>query len=221
MAKPYWICPSILSADFANLGEEVNNVVKAGANRIHVDVMDHHYVPNLTVGPMVVDALRKAGIKAPIDVHLMVEPVDDLISLFAQAGSDLLYFHPEASKHIDRSLQLIHSYHCQAGLVFNPATPLNYLDYVWPKLDRVLLMSVNPGFGGQKLIPEVLHKASHLRHLIDRHNDKVRLEIDGGIKIDNIKSIAQYGVDTFVVGSAIFKSDDYRQTISQLKRALV
>jgi ribulose-phosphate 3-epimerase len=215
--KPYWLCPSILSANFAHLGDDVRAVLKAGADRIHVDVMDNHYVPNLTFGPIIVDALRKDGIQAPMDVHLMVEPVDHLIESFAKVGATLIYFHPEASKHVDRSLQLIKSFGCEAGLVFNPATPLAYLNYVWDKIDRIMLMSVNPGFGGQKLIPAVLEKARVVSSLIQNHKPEVRLEIDGGVKIDNIKAIADAGVDTFVAGSAIFNAEDYEDAMRQMR----
>lgn len=218
--KPYWLCPSILSANFAHLGDDVRAVLKAGADRIHVDVMDNHYVPNLTFGPLIVDALRKDGIQAPMDVHLMVEPVDHLIEGFAKAGATLIYFHPEASKHVDRSLQLIKSFGCEAGLVFNPATPLAYLNYVWDKIDRIMLMSVNPGFGGQKLIPAVLEKARVVASLIQNHKSEVRLEIDGGVKLDNIKAIAEAGVDTFVAGSAIFNAEDYESVMRQMRMSL-
>lgn len=199
-----WIAPSILSADFARLGEEVDQVLKAGADIVHFDVMDNHYVPNLTIGPLVCDALRKHGVTAPIDVHLMVKPVDRIIPDFAKAGASYITFHPEASEHIDRSLQLIVDHGCKAGLVFNPSTPLNYLDHVMDKLDMILLMSVNPGFGGQSFIPYVLEKAREVRKRIDASGRNIRLEIDGGVKADNIREIAEAGVDTFVAGSALF-----------------
>lgn len=200
----YMIAPSILSADFARLGDEVDAVLKAGADIVHFDVMDNHYVPNLTIGPLVCDALRKHGITAPIDVHLMVKPVDRIIPDFAKAGATYITFHPEASEHIDRSLQLIHDEGCKAGLVFNPATPLDYLTYVIDKVDMVLLMSVNPGFGGQSFIPTALDKLREARKLIDASGRSIRLEIDGGVKVDNIGEIAKAGADTFVAGSAIF-----------------
>lgn len=198
------IAPSILSADFARLGEEVDNVLKAGADIVHFDVMDNHYVPNLTIGPLVCEALRKHGVTAPIDVHLMVKPVDRIIPDFAEAGATYITFHPEASDHIDRTLQLIHSSGCKAGLVFNPATPLDYLRHVMDKVDMVLLMSVNPGFGGQKFIPEALNKLRQAREMIDESGHDIRLEIDGGVKVDNIREITAAGADTFVAGSAIF-----------------
>ncbi|WP_373026026.1 ribulose-phosphate 3-epimerase [Thioalkalivibrio sp.] len=204
MAQPDFIAPSILSADFARLGEEVDHVLAAGADTVHFDVMDNHYVPNLTIGPLVCDALRKHGVTAPIDVHLMVKPVDRIIPDFAQAGASYITFHPEASDHIDRTLQLIHSEGCKAGLVFNPATPLSYLEYVMDKVDMILLMSVNPGFGGQKFIPNTLDKLSAARKLIDESGRDIRLEIDGGVKADNIREIKAAGADTFVAGSAIF-----------------
>jgi ribulose-phosphate 3-epimerase len=218
--KKYWICPSILSADFARLGEDVSNVVDAGADRIHVDVMDNHYVPNLTFGPMVVKALVKYGIKTPMDVHLMVEPVDELIAGFAEAGASCIVFHPEASKHVDRSLQLIKSYGIDAGLALNPSTSIQHLKYVGEKVDRVLLMSVNPGFGGQKLIPAVLDKASELRKFEQENNFSFRIEIDGGVTENNIKKIAEHGVDTFVAGSAIFTKPDYKQVIDNMRKEL-
>jgi ribulose-phosphate 3-epimerase len=204
------IAPSILSADFARLGAEVDDVLASGADIVHFDVMDNHYVPNLTIGPMVCEALRKHGVTAPIDAHLMVKPVDDLIRQFIDAGATYITFHPEASDHIDRSLQLIRDGGCQAGLVFNPATPLHYLDYVMDKLDMVLLMSVNPGFGGQSFIPGTLDKLREARQRIDASGRNIRLEIDGGVKVDNIAEIARAGADTFVAGSAVFKarSDD-------------
>ena len=214
------IAPSILSADFARLGEEVDNVLAAGADWVHFDVMDNHYVPNLTIGPLVCEALRKHGVKAPIDVHLMVKPVDRIVPDFAAAGASLISFHPEASEHIDRTLQLIKSHGCQAGLVFNPATPLSYLDYVLDKLDLVLIMSVNPGFGGQSFIPAALEKLRRAREIIDRSGRTIRLEIDGGVKVDNIAEIARAGADTFVAGSAIFSSGDYRATIGRMREAL-
>ncbi|WJW75842.1 ribulose-phosphate 3-epimerase [Thiohalobacter sp. IOR34] len=198
------IAPSILSADFARLGEEVDNVLKAGADIVHFDVMDNHYVPNLTIGPLVCEALRKHGVTAPIDVHLMVKPVDRIIPDFAKAGATYITFHPEASEHIDRSLQLIHNEGCKAGLVFNPATPLDYLDYVMDKVDMILIMSVNPGFGGQSFIPSALDKLREARKRIDASGRDIRLEIDGGVKVDNIREIAEAGADTFVAGSAIF-----------------
>ncbi|WP_018142220.1 ribulose-phosphate 3-epimerase [Thioalkalivibrio sp. ALJ7] len=204
MAQPDFIAPSILSADFARLGEEVDNVLAAGADTVHFDVMDNHYVPNLTIGPLVCDALRKHGVTAPIDVHLMVKPVDRIIPDFAQAGASYITFHPEASDHIDRTLQLIHAEGCKAGLVFNPATPLSYLEYVMDKVDMILLMSVNPGFGGQKFIPNTLDKLRAARKMIDASGRDIRLEIDGGVKADNIREIKAAGADTFVAGSAIF-----------------
>ncbi len=199
-----WIAPSILSADFARLGEEVVNTLNAGADIVHFDVMDNHYVPNLTIGPLVCEALRKHGVTAPIDVHLMVKPVDRIIPDFAKAGATYITFHPEASEHIDRSLQLIKDNGCQCGLVFNPATPLSYLDYVMDKVDMILLMSVNPGFGGQSFIPYVLDKAREVRKRIDASGRNIRLEIDGGVNAKNIREIAEAGVDTFVAGSAVF-----------------
>jgi len=211
------ISPSILSADFARLGEEVEAVLAAGADWVHFDVMDNHYVPNLTIGPMVCKALRNYGIKAPIDVHLMVEPVDRIIPDFISAGASIITFHPEASKHIDRSLQIIRDGGCKAGLVFNPATPLHYLEHVMDKIDVILLMSVNPGFGGQSFIPQTLEKLQQARQLIDSSGLDIRLEIDGGVKLDNITEIAAAGADTFVAGSAIFNSEDYQQTISAMK----
>jgi ribulose-phosphate 3-epimerase len=199
-----WIAPSILSADFARLGEEVVNVLNAGADIVHFDVMDNHYVPNLTIGPLVCEALRKYGVTAPIDVHLMVKPVDRIIPDFAKAGASYITFHPEASEHVDRSLQLIKDSGCKAGLVFNPATPLNYLDHVMDKLDMILLMSVNPGFGGQSFIPYVLDKLRETKRRIEASGRNIRLEIDGGVKVDNIREITAAGADTFVAGSAIF-----------------
>lgn len=218
--QKYCIAPSILSADFARLGDEVNAVLAQGADWIHFDVMDNHFVPNLTIGPMVCKALRQHGVTAPIDVHLMVNPVDALIGLFAQAGATYITFHPEASMHIDRSLQLIRDAGCKAGLVFNPATPLTLLPHVADKLDMILLMSVNPGFGGQKFIPSVLNKIREVRTWIDAQGLDIRLEVDGGIKLDNIAEVARAGADTFVAGSAIFESPDYGKTI-QAMRALI
>lgn len=204
--QDFKIAPSILSADFARLGEEVDNVLKAGADIVHFDVMDNHYVPNLTIGPLVCEALRKHGVTADIDVHLMVKPVDRIIPDFAKAGASYITFHPEASEHIDRSLQLIKNEGCKAGLVFNPATSLDYLRYVIDKIDMVLLMSVNPGFGGQSFIPETLNKLREARKIIDASGREIRLEIDGGVKVDNIREIAEAGADTFVAGSAVFSA---------------
>jgi ribulose-phosphate 3-epimerase len=212
-----WIAPSILSADFARLGAEVDAVLEAGADIIHFDVMDNHYVPNLTIGPMVCEALRKHGVKAPIDVHLMVKPVDRIVPDFAAAGATFISFHPEATEHIDRTIELIREHGCRPGLVFNPATPLTYLDYTLEKLDLVLIMSVNPGFGGQKLIQTSVRKLADARRLIDAGGRAVRLEVDGGVKVDNIASLARAGADTFVAGSAIFASPDYRETISAMR----
>ena len=214
------IAPSILSANFAKLGDEVDNVIAAGADWIHFDVMDNHYVPNLTIGPLVCEALRKHGVTAPIDVHLMVKPVDRIVPDFAQAGASLISFHPEASEHVDRTLQLIKSHGCQAGLVFNPATSLSYLDYVLDKIDLILIMSVNPGFGGQSFIPAALEKLRRARELIDRSGRTIRLEVDGGVKVDNIAQIAQAGADTFVAGSAIFGHQDYRSVITAMREAI-
>jgi ribulose-phosphate 3-epimerase len=223
LPKP-WIAPSILSADFARLGEEVNAVLAAGADTVHFDVMDNHYVPNLTIGPLVCEALRKHGIKAPIDVHLMVKPVDRIIPDFAAAGATYITFHPEASDHVDRTLSLIRESGCKAGLVLNPATPLSCLDHVMDKLDMILLMSVNPGFGGQKFIPTTLAKLTEVRQRIDAHthagHQEIRLEVDGGVKVDNIAEIARAGADTFVAGSAIFGAKDYRAMIESMRREI-
>jgi ribulose-phosphate 3-epimerase len=212
-----WIAPSILSADFARLGEEVEAVLAAGADVIHFDVMDNHYVPNLTIGPVGVEALRKRGIHAPIDVHLMIRPVDRIIPDFAAAGATYITFHPEATEHIDRTIEHIREHGMKPGLVFNPATPLDYLDYTLEKLDMVLIMSVNPGFGGQRFIPVALRKLAEARKRIDATGLPIRLEIDGGVKIDNIAGIARAGADTFVAGSAIFGSKDYRTTIEAMR----
>lgn len=214
------IAPSILSADFARLGEEVDNVLASGADVVHFDVMDNHYVPNLTIGPMVCKALRNHGVTAPIDVHLMVSPVDRMIGDFIDAGASWITFHPEASDHIDRSLSMIRDGGCKSGLVFNPATPLHYLDYVLDKVDVVLLMSVNPGFGGQKFIPGTLDKLRQARKIIDESGYDIRLEIDGGVGIQNIREIAEAGADTFVAGSAIFNTDDYKATIDAMRAEL-
>lgn len=216
----YWIAPSILSADFARLGAEVDAVLEAGADIVHFDVMDNHYVPNLTVGPLVCAALRKYGVTAPIDVHLMVKPVDRIIPDFAEAGASYITFHPEASEHIDRTLQLIRDCGCRAGLVFNPATSLGYLQYVMDKLDMILLMAVNPGFGGQTFISRTLDKLRAARQLITESGYPIRLEVDGGVKIDNIRAIAEAGADTFVAGSAIFNTPDYRSTIAAMRAEL-
>lgn len=216
----YWIAPSILSADFARLGEEVTTVLAAGADIIHFDVMDNHYVPNLTIGPLVCEALRKYGITAPLDVHLMVTPVDRIIPDFAKAGATYITFHPEATQHIDRSLQLIRDCGCKAGLVFNPATSLEYAKYVMEKIDMMLLMSVNPGFGGQSFIPAVLPKLREARKLIDDSGLNIRLEVDGGVKIDNIRQVAAAGADTFVAGSAIFNTPDYHATVAAMRAQL-
>ena len=214
------LAPSILSADFARLGEEVDAVLTAGADWVHFDVMDNHYVPNLTIGPMVCSALRDYGVNAPIDVHLMVKPVDSLIEDFAKAGATYISFHPEASDHVDRSLQLVKKYGCKTGLALNPETSLNLLENCWDKLDMVLLMSVNPGFGGQNFIPSVLDKISTLRQSIDDKNLNIRLEVDGGIKLDNIAEVSKAGADTFVSGSAIFREKNYQEVISKMRQSL-
>jgi ribulose-phosphate 3-epimerase len=218
--REHWIAPSILSADFARLGEEVDAVLAAGADLIHFDVMDNHYVPNLTIGPLVCEALRKHGVKAPIDVHLMVKPVDRIIPDFAAAGATYISIHPEATEHVDRSLQLIREHGCKAGLVFNPATPLDWLDHVLERLDLVLVMSVNPGFGGQELIEAALPKIATVRGVLDRAGRPIRLEVDGGVKVANIGRIAAAGADTFVAGSAIFGSKEYKATIAAMRREL-
>ena len=214
------IAPSILSADFARLGEEVDAVLEAGADWVHFDVMDNHFVPNLTIGPMVCKALRNYGVTAPIDVHLMVKPVDSLIEDFAKAGATFITFHPEASDHVDRSLELVKSFGCKTGLVLNPETSLNLLDSCWDRLDMVLLMSVNPGFGGQDFIPSVLDKISALRKTIDKKRLNIRLEVDGGIKLDNIAEVANAGADTFVSGSGIFGEKSYQDVISKMRQSL-
>ena len=218
--KSFKIAPSILSADFARLGQDVDAVLEAGADIVHFDVMDNHYVPNLTIGPMVCKALRDYGVTAPIDVHLMVKPVDRIIGDFLEAGASYITFHPEGSEHVDRSLQLIKSAGCKAGLVFNPATPLHYMDYVMDKLDMMLLMSVNPGFGGQKFIPGTLDKLREARAKIDASGLDIRLEIDGGVNTKNIREIAEAGADTFVAGSAIFGADDYKTVIDTMRAEL-
>ncbi|HEY1283792.1 MAG TPA: ribulose-phosphate 3-epimerase [Steroidobacteraceae bacterium] len=220
MMQPAWIAPSILSANFATLGAEVDAVLAAGADIVHFDVMDNHYVPNLTIGPLVCEALRKHGIKAPIDVHLMVRPVDRIVPDFAAAGATYISFHPEATEHVDRTIELIREHGCKPGLVFNPATPLDYLDYTLEKLDLVLLMSVNPGFGGQRFIPSALNKLAQARKRIEASGRAVRLEIDGGVKVDNIGAIARAGADTFVAGSAIFGSKDYAATIQAMRKEI-
>ena len=217
---PFLIAPSILSADLARLGEDVNAVLAAGGDIIHFDVMDNHFVPNLTFGPAICQALRNYGITAEIDVHLMVKPVERLIPEFAKAGANYITFHPEATDHIDRNLQLIRELGCKAGLVFNPATPLHYLDYVMDKIDMILLMGVNPGFGGQKFIPSTLNKLREVRHRIDASGRSIRLEVDGGVKIENIAEIAEAGADTFVAGSAIFDQPDYKAVIDQMRANL-
>ena len=218
--QKYLIAPSILSADFAKLGEDVDSVLAAGADVVHFDVMDNHYVPNLTIGPMVCKALRDYGITAPIDVHLMVKPVDSIIPQFAEAGASIITFHPEASEHIDRTIQLIKDHGCKAGLVFNPATSLSYLDHVIDKLDTILLMSVNPGFGGQSFIPHTLKKLAQAKQRIVESGRDIQLEVDGGIKVDNIAAAAQAGADMFVAGSAIFNQPDYKVVIDQMRKQL-
>lgn len=220
MSRRHRIAPSILSADFARLGAEVDAVLAAGADWIHVDVMDNHYVPNLTIGPVVVESLRRHAPQAFFDVHLMVEPVDALIPAFAAAGASLISFHPEASRHVDRTLALIREHGCQAGLVLNPATPLEHLDYVMDRLDLILLMSVNPGFGGQSFIPSALPKIAQVRARIDAGGRDIRLEVDGGIKTDNIAAVARAGADTFVAGSAVFGTADYAATLAAMRAAL-
>ena len=219
MAQP-WIAPSILAADFARLGAEVDAVLAAGADLVHFDVMDNHYVPNLTIGPLVCEALRKHGVTAPIDVHLMVRPVDRIVPDFARAGATYISFHPEASEHVDRTIALIREQGCKPGLVFNPATPLDWLDYTLDKIDLVLLMSVNPGFGGQQFIPGVLPKIAEVRRRVRANGREIRIEVDGGIKADNIAAISRAGADTFVAGSAIFGSSDYAATIRDMRTAI-
>jgi ribulose-phosphate 3-epimerase len=219
MLKP-WIAPSILSADFSRLGDEVRAVLDAGADIVHFDVMDNHYVPNLTIGPLVCEALRKAGITAPIDVHLMVKPVDRIVPDFAKAGATWITFHPEASEHVDRTIGLIREQGCKPGIVLNPASPLNWLDHVLDKIDMVLLMSVNPGFGGQSFIASALPKIARVRELIDRSGREIRLQVDGGVKVDNIEAVAAAGADTFVAGSAIFGAKDYRATITAMREKI-
>lgn len=216
----YWIAPSILSADFARLGEEVDAVIQGGADLIHFDVMDNHYVPNLTIGPLVCKALRKHGVRVPVDVHLMVKPVDRLITDFVEAGASIISFHPEATEHVDRSLQLIRDHGVTSGLVFNPATPLNWLEHVLDRVDLVLLMSVNPGFPGQQFIESTLEKLARARRMIDASGRSIRLEVDGGVKVDNIGRIAKAGADTFVAGSAIFGAEDYGATIRAMREAI-
>ena len=216
----YLIAPSILAADFARLGEEVDNVLEAGADIVHFDVMDNHYVPNLTIGPMVCKALRKHGVTAPIDVHLMVQPVDDLIRMFADAGASYITFHPEASQHVDRSLQLVRDLGCKAGLVLNPATNLDAINWVMDRLDMLLLMSVNPGFGGQKFIPSTIDKLKQARKIIDDSGYDIRLEVDGGVGVANIQEIASAGADTFVAGSAIFSQPSYKDVIDKMRSEL-
>jgi len=220
MSQPAFIAPSILSADFAKLGDEVSAVLKAGADMIHFDVMDNHYVPNLTIGPLVCEAIRKHGVKAPIDVHLMVKPVDRIVPDFAKAGASYITFHPEASEHVDRTLALIHDSGCKAGLVFNPATPLTHLKHVLDKVDMVLIMSVNPGFAGQSFLRSSLEKLKEAREIIHKSGRHIRLEIDGGVKADNIREIAAAGADTFVAGSAIFGQKDYAAVIKQMREEI-
>lgn len=218
--RNYYIAPSVLSADFARLGEEAQAVIDAGADMLHLDVMDNHYVPNLTIGPLVCEALRRYGIKIPIDVHLMAKPVDRLIVEFADAGASHITIHPEASEHVDRSLALIHKHNCKAGLALNPATTLHCLEFLWDKVDIVLVMSVNPGFGGQTFIPSALDKIRYVRELIDARERDIRLAVDGGVKTENIAQIAQAGADMFIAGSAIFNKPDYREVISDMRKQL-